>query len=319
MRRVPRTIALLGLLLAAAAIVAVSLGVGSEPLSRVTRTIVLEYRLPRSLLAFLVGASLAASGVCFQGLFRNALADPFLIGVSGGAALGAVSSIVLGVEIAFLGLGSATLAAFAGGVGAAFFAYQIARVRGRVRMEGLLLAGSAIGAFAGALVSVLLLYSTRNWNEVISWLMGNLGQPDPWYRVKVVAPCLLASSSVMIIYARELNLLLLGEESAAQLGVEAERVKRVLLAAGSVAAAGAVATCGMIGFVGLIVPHMVRRLVGPDHRTLLPVTVVAGGAALALADVVSRALSPGSPLPIGAVTAIGGAPFFIYLLRRKPS
>jgi len=211
------------------------------------------------------------------------------------------------------------VAAFAGGVGAAFLAYQIARVRGRVRMEGLLLAGSAIGAFAGALVSVLLLYSTRNWNEVISWLMGNLGHPDPWYRVKVVAPCLLASASVMVVYARELNLLLLGEESAAQLGVEAERVKRVLLAAGSVAAAGAVATCGMIGFVGLIVPHVVRRLVGPDHRTLLPVTVVAGGAALALADVVSRSLSPGSPLPIGAVTAIGGAPFFVYLLRRKPS
>jgi iron complex transport system permease protein len=319
MRRIPRAVALLGLLLAAAAIVAVSLGVGSEPLSRVTRTIVLEYRLPRSLLAFLVGASLAASGVCFQGLFRNALADPFLIGVSGGSALGAVSSIVLGVELTFLGLGSATVAAFAGGVGAAFLAYQIARVRGRVRMEGLLLAGSAIGAFAGALVSVLLLYSTRNWNEVISWLMGNLGQPDPWYRVKVVAPCLLVSASVMILHARELNLLLLGEESAAQLGVEAERVKRLLLAAGSVAAAGAVATCGMIGFVGLIVPHMVRRLVGSDHRTLLPVTVVAGSAALALADVVSRAVSPGSPLPIGAVTAIGGAPFFVYLLRRKPS
>jgi iron complex transport system permease protein len=312
MRRIPRGVAIAILVVAAAAAVGVSLLAGSEPWSRVTPTILLELRLPRAVLAFLVGASLAASGVCFQGLFRNPLADPFVVGVSGGAALGAVASIVLGLV-------SATAAAFAGALGAAFLAYELARVRGRVRVESLLLSGSALGAFSGALVSVLLLWGRSNWNEVITWLMGNLGQPDPWYRVKIVAPCLAASLAVMAVHARELNLLLLGEETASQLGVEAERVKRVLLAAGSIAAAGAVATCGMIAFVGLIVPHIARRLVGPDHRTLLPVTVLAGGALLALADVISRVVSPGSPLPIGAVTALGGAPFFIVLLRRRTS
>jgi iron complex transport system permease protein len=310
--RIPRRVALLTLVVLAGITVAAALVVGSVPWGKLTGRIILEYRLPRVALAFLVGASLAASGACFQGLFRNSLADPFVVGVSGGAALGAVASIVLGLVVQ-------TAAAFAGALGAAFAAHQLAQVRGRVRVESLLLSGSAIGAFSGAVVSVLLLATSQNWNEVISWLMGDLGRPDPWSRVKIVAPCLAASLVVMIVHARELNLLLLGEESAAQLGVEAERVKRVLLAAGSIAAAGAVATSGMIGFVGLIVPHIARRLVGPDHRTLLPVTVVAGGAALALADVLSRAVTPGSPLPVGAVTAIAGAPFFVWLLRRRSS
>ncbi len=311
MRRIPRFAAISLLLVAAAVAVGLRLLVGSQGLD-VTGPIVLEYRLPGAALAFLAGASLAVSGACFQGLFRNSLADPFVVGVSGGAALGAVSSIVLGLV-------TATAAAFAGGLAAAFLAYQLARVRGRVSVESLLLSGSAIGAFAGALVSVLLLRHSQNWNEVITWLMGNLQQPDPWDRVKIVAPCLAASAAVMIVHARELNLLLLGEESAAQLGVEAERVKRVLLAAGSIAAAGVVATCGMIGFVGLIVPHAARKLVGPDHRTLLPVTMLGGGTFLVLADVISRLASGGAPLPIGAVTALAGAPFFVYLLRRKSS
>jgi len=308
-RRIPRGLAVVLLLVAAAGAVGLRLLVGSEGMY-VSRAILLEYRLPGAVLAFLAGASLAASGTCFQGLFRNSLADPFVVGVSGGAALGAVSSIVLGLV-------TATAAAFGGGLAAAFLAYQLARVRGRVSVESLLLSGSAIGAFAGAVVSVLLLRHSQNWNDVITWLMGSLERSDPWERVKVMAPCLAASAAVMIVHARELNLLLLGEESAAQLGVEGERVKRVLLAAGSVAAAGAVATCGMIGFVGLIVPHVARRLVGPDHRTLLPVTVLGGGVFLVLADVLSRLVSRDVPLPIGAVTALAGAPFFVYLLRRK--
>ena len=311
MRRIPRSVALVLLVVVAAAAVGLRLFVGSEG-ANVGRAILLEYRLPGAVLAFLAGASLAVSGACFQGLFRNSLADPFVVGVSGGAALGAVASIVFGLLMA-------TASAFAGGLAAAFLAYQLARVRGRVSVESLLLSGSAIGAFAGALVSVLLLRHSQNWNEVITWLMGSLERADPWDRVKVIAPCLAASAAVMAVHARELNLLLLGEESAAQLGVEAERVKRVLLAAGSIAAAGAVATCGMIGFVGLIVPHVARRLVGPDHRTLLPVTLLGGGTFLVLADVVSRLATGGAPLPIGAVTALAGAPFFVALLRRKSS
>ena len=317
MRRIPSGAAIAGLLAAALAAVGLSLLVGSVPLGEVTPTILWELRLGRAVLAFAAGAALGASGVTFQGLFRNPLADPFVVGVSGGAALGAVAAIVAGVQTTVLGLGAATVAAFAGGLGAAFLAYQIARVRGRVPVASLLLAGFAIGAFSGALVSVLLLWNRRDWGVVLAWLMGYINDTAPWDRVWVLLPFSGASLAAMAFHARELDLMLLGEETAQQLGVEAERAKRTLLAAGAVAAAAAVAACGIIGFVGLVVPHVVRALVGPRHRALLPVTVLAGGTALVLADVLARAASPGAPLPVGAVTALFGAPFFVWLLRRK--
>jgi iron complex transport system permease protein len=318
-KRIPSGLALLLLVPVAAVALALSVFAGETPVRELLSKshIITEYRLPRGILAFLVGASLGASGVCFQGLFRNALADPFVVGVSSGAALGAVVAIVLGLETTLLGLAPPTATAFLGATAAAFLAYGVARVRGRVPVTTLLLAGSAIGSFAGAMVSILILMNSPKWSEVVTWLMGSMSHPDPWSRVKVVGPCLLASATVMLVYARDLNLLLLGEESAQHLGVEVERLKLFLLGAGALAAAGAVATCGMIGFVGLIVPHVSRRLVGPDHRVLIPITVLAGGTLLTLADVAARAVSPDFPLPIGAVTALCGAPFFVYILRRR--
>jgi len=317
MRRIPKALAILLLLGAGALGIAASLVAGPTRAGDLTRVILLDYRLPRGILAFLVGSALGASGVVFQGLFRNSLADPFVVGVSGGAALGAVASIFLGLGSSALALASSTATAFAGGLGATFLAYALARIRGRVSVAGLLLAGSALSSFCGAIVSVVLLYGNQNWSEIMSWLMGNLGRPDPWDRVLVIGPCLLLSVALMAMHARDLNLLLLGEEQALQLGVDAERTKILLLGAGALAASAAVATCGMIGFVGLIVPHVARRLVGPDHRTLLPVSLLAGGSLLALADAAARTVSPQMPLPIGAVTALAGAPFFIYILRRR--
>ncbi|MBV8882077.1 MAG: iron chelate uptake ABC transporter family permease subunit [Planctomycetaceae bacterium] len=316
MKRIPRAAAIVLLLVGGALAVAASMVSGSTSFSALTADIV-RYRLGRGVLAFSVGAALGASGVVFQGLFRNGLADPFVVGVSGGAALGAVVSAVFGLGFSIIALASSTVTAFVGGLGAAFLAYGLARVRGRVSVAGLLLAGSALSSFFGAIVSILLLYGNQNWSEIISWLMGNLGRPDPWDRALVLAPCLVASVAVMALHARDLNLLLLGEEQARQLGVDAERTKIALLGAGALAASAAVATCGMIGFVGLIVPHVARRLVGPDHRTLLPVALLAGGALLALADAVARVISTQMPLPIGAVTALAGAPFFVYILRRR--
>ena len=316
MRRIPKAVAILLLLAAGALAVAASMASGSTRFAALTSDIV-HYRLGRGLLAFLVGASLGVSGVVFQGLFRNSLADPFVVGVSGGAAMGAVLSIVFGLGTSVLALASSTATAFAGGLGAAFLAYALARVRGRVSVAGLLLAGSALSSFCGAIVSIVLLYGNQNWSEIMSWLMGNLGRPDPWDRVTVVAPCLLVGVAGMAVCARDLNLMLLGEEQARQLGVDAERTKILLLGAGALVASAAVATCGMIGFVGLIVPHVARRLVGPDHRTLLPVSLLAGGALLALADAAARVISTQMPLPIGAVTALAGAPFFVYILRRR--
>jgi len=317
MRRIPSAWAVGGLALIAAAAVAGSMLVGSTPFDRTTPTILYEVRLGRAVLAFLAGASLALSGTIFQGLFRNPLADPFVVGVSGGAALGAVAAIVAGVETTVLGLGASSAAAFAGGLGAAALAYRLAAVRGRVPMGSLLLAGFAIGSFCGALLSILLLYGSPTWSRVVAWLMGYISDTNPWDRVKVLAPCLAASAAVAVVYARDLDLMLLGEEPAQQLGVEVERSKRLLLAAGTVAAAAAVAACGIIGFVGLIVPHVLRGAVGPRHRALVPVTALAGGALLTLADVAARAVAPGTPLPIGAVTALLGAPFFVALMRRK--
>jgi iron complex transport system permease protein len=303
--------------LASAAAVGASLLVGSTPLSEATPAILYEIRLGRAVLAFLAGAALALSGTLFQGLFRNPLADPFVVGVSGGAALGAVGAIVAGVEATVLGLGASSAAAFGGGLGAAALAYRLARVRGRVPLGSLLLAGFAIGSFCGALLSILLLLGSPEWSQVVRWLMGFISDTNPWDRAKVLAPCLAASAAVAAAHARDLDLLLLGEEPAQQLGVEVERTKRLLLAAGAVAAAAAVAACGIIGFVGLVVPHVLRGAVGPRHRALVPVTVLAGGTLLTLADVAARAVAPRTPLPIGAVTALLGAPFFVALLRRK--
>jgi len=316
MRRIPSAVALPVLALLAAGAVAASVRFGPVRAEEVT-PVILELRFARAMLVFLAGASLAAAGTVFQGLFRNGLADPFVVGVSGGAALGAVAATVAGLELSFMGLGAPVAAAFAGALGAAFLAYRLARVRGRVSVASLLLAGSAIAAFSSAMVSVLLLFSQRSWGEVIAWLMGFVNDTAPWDRVVVLAPCLVLSLAVLLFFARDLDLLLLGEEGARQLGVEAERSKLWLLGAGSIAAAGAVATCGIIGFVGLIVPHVLRTLVGPRHRALLPAAVLGGGLLLLLADLASRALLPSRPLPVGSVTALLGAPFFIYLLRRQ--
>lgn len=279
--------------------------------------IVLDLRLPRALLAFLVGAALAGSGAVFQALFRNPLADPFVAGVSGGAALGAVAASVCGVQTGLFGIGAASLAAFAGALGAALLVYRIASARGRIPVAPLLLAGFAVGSFCSALVSILLLLDARNWNEVLVWLMGSFDRPDAWTRIRVSAPVLAIALAVMWIHRRPLNLLLLGEETAQHLGLDVERAKKTLLAAGSISAAVAVSMCGIIGFVGLIVPHVARLLAGPDHRTLLPVSVLAGGAFLVGADILARIAMPPSGVPVGTVTALAGAPFFLLLLRRR--
>ena len=315
-RRVRSATALAVLLAAAAVAIAGSVFVGPTPWEDVTPTITMKLRLPRACLAFVVGAALGAAGVVFQGLFRNPLADPFVTGVSGGAALGAVGAIVSGIGGTVLGLTPVTLCAFVGALATALAVHRIARARGRVPVTTLLLAGFAIGSMAAALVSILLLYHTRNWNEILQWLMGSLADAR-WRKVQIAIPFVAASVAVMAWHARALNLMLLGEESAQQLGVDVERTKLILMIAGSVATAAAVSMAGIVGFVGLIVPHVVRILVGPDHRALLPVTILAGGAFLVAADVLSRLLFPPAGLPIGAVTALCGAPFFLWLLRRR--
>ena len=274
------------------------------------RTIVMSLRLPRIALGAVVGLALATAGVVMQGFFRNPMADPSIIGVSSGAAVGAVATIALPLAVPF----SLPTAAFLGAIVAAFGVYLLATEDGRTPVATLLLAGVAVQTFLGAVVSFLLLQTGRSMEQAVFWLMGHLHLAS-WEDVTLVLPVALLGFGVLLAYARDLNVLLLGEEDAHALGVEVERTKRLLLAVASVMTGAAVAVSGVIGFVGLVVPHVMRLLVGPDHRILLPTSALAGASFLVATDTVAR--SGPAELPVGIVTAFLGAPFFLYLLRTR--
>ncbi|MFP4591108.1 MAG: vitamin B12 ABC transporter permease BtuC [Halobacteriales archaeon] len=272
--------------------------------------IVVGIRLPRVALAAAVGFALATAGTVMQGFFRNPLADPAIIGVSAGAAAAAVAAITVP---ALLPLGLRP-AAFVGGLVAAGAVYLIATEDGRTPVATLLLAGIAVQAFLGAVISYLVLHSGDSMHEAVYWLMGHLHRYS-WGDVAFIAPLSALFFAVLYVYARDLNVLLLGEEEAHNLGVAVERTKRVLLAVSSLVTAAAVAVAGVIGFVGLVVPHMLRLVVGPDHRILLPTAAIGGATFLVAADTIARA-GP-AEVPVGIVTAAVGAPFFLYLLTAR--
>lgn len=294
--------------------VVASLGIGRAA-DETARTIVLQIRLPRIILAVVVGAGLASAGTVFQGLFRNPMADPYIIGVSAGAALGATIAIVSGVSFAYAGLSAPTLLGFAGALSVTLLVYRLAWARGDVAVEQLLLAGVAVGAFLGAIISALQLFGGESLQQVIFWLMGGFSGRT-WDHVLLAAPYVGAGYLAARLLARDLNLLVMGDETARSLGVPVTRSRGVLIAAGSLMAAAAVAVSGLIGFVGLVVPHLMRLLTGPDHRRLLPAAALAGGVILLAADTIARTIVAPAEIPVGIVTAALGAPFFLYLLRR---
>ena len=285
-------------------------GIFDFAVSGQTQIIVGQLRLPRIMLGATVGFALAAAGTVMQGFFRNPMADPSIIGVSSGASVGAVAAIVFPAVVP-LGLRPA---AFTTALIAAFAVYAVATEDGRTPVATLLLAGVAVQTFLGAVTSYLLVMSDESLREAMYWLMGHL-HGKTWAEVELALPPVLLAFLVLLAYARDLNVLLLGEEDAHALGVSVERTKRLLLALSSVVTAAAVAVTGIIGFVGLIVPHVMRLLVGPDHRILLPASALAGASFLVVADTVAR--SGAAELPVGIVTAAVGAPFFLYLLRDR--
>jgi iron complex transport system permease protein len=277
--------------------------------------IVLRVRLPRVLLGALVGASLAIAGVLFQALLRNPLADPYVLGVSGGAALGGILVLSLGSVVGF-GYGAVPPAAFAGAILTTALLYAIAGVRGRVSPTSLLLTGVVFNAFASAAIVFLATVSgLHEGASIFLWLIGSLsavrGDVAVW-----VAIFLAIGLAFAIPLARNLNLAVLGEESAEQLGVDVDRQRRVVLIATSLMVGAAVSVAGLIGFVGLIIPHLLRLLVGPDHRLLIPAAGLAGAAFLVVCDAIARTLLDGRELPVGAITALAGGPLFLWLLRR---
>lgn len=280
------------------------------------QVIIWDLRLPRVLLSILVGSSLAVAGAAMQGLFRNPLADPYILGVSAGAALGASSAIVFKLNFQFFGLSTVPLAAFFGSLLAVFLVYQLGRTGTLLPVGTLLLAGVAVGSFFSALTSLLLVFFSDDLHQVFFWLLGGFSGRG-WTHFLMVLPYGLLGQGAIYYYSRELNLALLGEETALNLGVEVEKVRRQLLVVASLTAAASVAASGIIGFVGLIVPHLLRLLVGPDHRFLLPASALGGGLFLLLADTAARTLIPPTEIPVGTITAFFGAPFFLYLLRRR--
>ena len=281
-----------------------------DPVADIVRGI----RLPRILLAALVGASLACAGVIFQGLLRNPLADPFILGVSGGAALGAIAMLSLGSA---LGLGYAAVpAAFAGGLLSLLLLFFVAGRGSRVSPTSLLLTGVVFNAFASAAIVFLASMSDMlEGSRIFVWLIGNLSaarlDAAPW-----LVLFLVVGLSCALLSARGLNALALGEETAEQLGVSTEFQRRVLLVAGSLMVGAAVSISGLIGFVGLIIPHALRLVLGPDHRLLVPASALGGAAFLVVCDTLARTLLGGRELPVGAITALLGGPVFLFLLRR---
>ncbi len=289
-------------------------GIADIPASAVN--IVWNLRLPRVLLGALVGASLAMAGTAFQGLLRNPLADPFTIGVSSGAAAAATVALLLR-QLAGLNFPHMVpLFAFAGAVMALFFVYNLARIGGRVPVVTLLLAGVVVSSFLSAVISMLMVLAAQNMHGIFFWLSGGLMMRS-WQHLWLILPYPVLGGAVFFAYSRELNILLLGEEAAHHLGVRVETTKKVLLVTASLVTAGAVAVSGMIGFVGLIIPHAVRMVTGPDHRVLLPASALCGAIFLVWADVAARTVMSPQELPVGIITAFVGAPFFISLLRRK--
>ena len=285
--------------------------------SDLAATVVLELRLPRVILAALAGGGLAVAGAAFQALTRNPLADPAVLGVAGGAALGAVLGHLWGLEGSLAATVGLSAVAFAGALIAATIVYLIAASGGWLPVQTLLLAGVITGLFFSAVITLVVsLVDFAQLGGILHWLMGSLGIVG--YRaVGVIGVGTVAGTAMIYAQARALNLLALGEESALQLGVEAERVKRIVFVAASLLTGVIVAQTGPIGFVGLIVPHAVRLTVGSDNRLLLPVAAGAGATFLVLADTLARLAVQPAELPVGVVTAFCGAPFFVYLLRTR--
>jgi len=279
--------------------------------------IILEFRLPRAILAFLVGTALALSGAILQGYFRNSMADPFVVGVSSGASLGAVLFLAIstGIGLSLGGDWGQSLAAFAGGLVIVAFVYAVSQRGGIFKVETLLLTGIATGAMCSALTTFILFMRSDAYDQAVFWLLGSF-QLAGWPEVRAVVIPVIFCLAVAVIFARDMDLLVLGDETAASLGCPVKAVRKTFLVLATLSAAVSVSVAGIIGFVGLIVPHAVRIATGPGHRRLFLLSSLAGGTFLLYCDLLARTLLA-AELPVGMITAAVGAPLFIYLLNRR--
>jgi len=278
------------------------------------RAIILSLRVPRALLAGLVGAGLSVSGAIFQALLRNPLADPYILGVSSGAAVGAIVAILMGLSTLSIGL---PLASFIGALLTIAIVFHFSRQDGKIHPNTLLLAGVIIGSSLSALIMFFISISQKEeLHTIVFWLMGDFSFSNP-QAILMIFPYIFFGFIFLYLRARQLNLILSGEESALQMGVDVERLKLLSYLLASLITAASVSVCGLIGFVGLIVPHSVRLIFGPDHRLLLPSAALIGASFLIASDTFARTLLAPTELPVGVITAAFGGPFFLYLLRTR--
>ncbi|MFF2522658.1 FecCD family ABC transporter permease [Streptomyces liangshanensis] len=290
------------------------IGLGGRELDRVGESVLWNVRLPRIVLALLVGASLGCAGALMQGVFGNPLAEPGVIGISSGAAVGAVGCLSLGLN--FLGTWTVPAAAFVAGLATVLLVYGLSRSDGRSEVVTLILTGIAVNAFAGALIGLFVFFAdTAALNQITFWQLGSLAQAT-WPKVLAVLPCAVAGLALAPSYARKLDLLALGERPARHLGVDVERLRMVLVLVIALLTAAAVSVSGIIGFVGLVVPHLLRMAAGPGHRFLIGGSALGGAVVLLAGDLAARTVAEPAELPLGVLTALFGSPFFFWLLRR---
>jgi iron complex transport system permease protein len=278
--------------------------------------VISQIRLPRIFMAIVVGIALASAGVIFQGLFRNPMADPFVIGVSAGAAFGAALALFFSSAFILLNISLTTVFALIGALATTFLVYGIASFRGRVSVVTLLLSGIALSAMLSAMTSMVMIFKANDLARIVFWLMGGLTAAS-WQKLYIITPVIMILVVISGFYMRDLNIISMGDERAVQMGVQTEKVKMTLLILASVIAAMAVSVSGIIGFVGLITPHILRLIVGPDHKVLFPASALAGGIVLLISDTIARTVLMPREIPVGIITSIVGVPFFLYLLVRS--
>ena len=287
-----------------------------QSISPKNEAIIIQIRLPRIVSSVLVGLVLAAAGVIYQGIFRNPMADPYIIGVSSGASLGATISFFLGLGTGLFGISAVSIMAFIGAVIAVIAVYKLARMGERVPISNLILAGIAIGALINSIVYFLLIANIDDMQKIIFWMLGGFTTAN-WDKIHVLAIPIILTFAATLFFLRELNILTLGDSRATQLGVDVEKLRRILLIIASLLASLGVAIGGLIGFIGLITPHIMRLIVGSDNRILYPTSALAGSIILLFSDTIARTIMSPREIPVGIITAAIGAPYFIYLMKKK--
>jgi len=278
--------------------------------------VIFDIRMPRIFMAIIAGIALSGSGVIFQGIFKNPMADPYIIGVSSGAAFGATLGLLFASNIKLISMSVTNIAAFIGAVGTTFLIYNISKIKGKISVLTLLLSGVALSSLLTSVISFIMIFRTHDLAKVYFWIMGSFTNSS-WADFLTIMPIIIIIMIISSFFMRDLNVMSLGDERANQLGVQTEKLKQVLLIMASIIAAAAVSVSGIIGFVGLITPHIMRMIVGPDHKILYPTAAISGGIILLLSDTLARTVLSPREIPVGIVTSIIGVPFFIYLLVKS--